>query len=115
MRALVDERVTKGIRLHHPLWLSCFRIHRRQAQSYRVNRVFLAGDASHIHSPVGGPGMNIGLRDAYNLGWKLALVLKGLGRPEILDSYSAERQCGGARGADRDRCRHPGRLAARLR
>ncbi|HLH78376.1 MAG TPA: FAD-dependent monooxygenase [Candidatus Binataceae bacterium] len=95
MQALVDSRATKGIRLHDALWLSYFRIHRRQAQSYRVNRVFLAGDACHIHSPAGGQGMNTGLQDAYNLGWKLALVLKGLGRAEILDSYSAERHAVG--------------------
>jgi 2-polyprenyl-6-methoxyphenol hydroxylase-like FAD-dependent oxidoreductase len=95
MQALVDARATKGIRLHDPRWLSYFRIHRRQAQSYRVNRAFLAGDACHIHSPAGGQGMNTGLQDAYNLGWKLALVLKGQGRAEILDSYSAERHAVG--------------------
>jgi 2-polyprenyl-6-methoxyphenol hydroxylase-like FAD-dependent oxidoreductase len=95
MQALVSERATKDVRLHDPQWLSYFRIHRRQAQSYRVNRVFLAGDACHIHSPAGGQGMNTGLQDAYNLGWKLALVLKGLGRPEILDSYGAERHAVG--------------------
>jgi hypothetical protein len=59
---------------------------------YRVGRVFLAGDAAHIHPPTGGQGMNTGLQDAYNLAWKLALAVKGLAHPRLLDSYSAERQ-----------------------
>lgn len=77
--------------ISHPTWLSNFSISRRMVSSYRQGRVFLAGDAAHIHSPVGGLGMNTGLQDAYNLGWKLALVLKGKASPSLLDTYQEER------------------------
>ena len=60
-------------------------------ERFRVGRVFLVGDAAHIHSPAGGQGMNTGIGDAYNLGWKLALVAKGLAHESLLDSYEAER------------------------
>jgi 2-polyprenyl-6-methoxyphenol hydroxylase-like FAD-dependent oxidoreductase len=73
-------------------WSSVFRISHRIVPRYRVGRAFLAGDAAHIHPPTGGQGMNTGLQDAYNLAWKLALDVQGLGRPDLLDSYSAERQ-----------------------
>jgi hypothetical protein len=68
-----------------------FRIHRRIIPSFRDGRVFLAGDAAHIHSPVGGQGMNLGIQDSFNLAWKLALVTRGFGRPILLDSYASER------------------------
>jgi hypothetical protein len=61
------------------------------SERFRVGRVFLAGDAAHIHSPVGGQGMNTGIQDAYNLAWKLALVVRGEARGGLLDSYEAER------------------------
>jgi len=77
--------------LSDPRWLAGFRIHRRIASSFRKGRVFLAGDAAHIHSPLGGQGMNTGIQDAYNLAWKLALVARGVARPSLLDSYQAER------------------------
>ena len=73
-------------------WSSVFRISHRIVPRYRVGRVFLAGDAAHIHPPTGGQGMNTGLQDAYNLAWKLALAVKGLAHPNLLESYSAERQ-----------------------
>src|SRR5581483_3873833 len=63
--------------------------------SYRLGRAFLAGDSAHIHSPAGGQGMNTGIQDAYNLGWKLALSLKGLLKPAVLDSYAPERHAVG--------------------
>jgi 2-polyprenyl-6-methoxyphenol hydroxylase-like FAD-dependent oxidoreductase len=63
----------------------------RQAAEYRVGRVFLAGDAAHVHSPAGGQGLNLGLQDAFNLGWKLAEVIRGESGDELLDSYHAER------------------------
>jgi hypothetical protein len=66
-------------------------LHHRQAQHYRTGRIFLAGDAAHIHSPVGAQGMNTGIQDAWNLGWKLALVARGVARPTLLDSYETER------------------------
>lgn len=77
-------------------WLAQFRVHCRQVQSYRDDRVFLAGDAAHIHSPVGGQGMNTGIQDAHNLAWKLALVHRGTARGLLLDSYQAERHALGA-------------------
>ena len=95
LQAIVDDHCGSGVRLHDPKWMTYFKIHRRQSTSYRVGRVFLAGDAAHIHSPAGGQGMNTGLQDAYNLAWKLALMLKGIVRPAILDSYSAERHAVG--------------------
>jgi len=72
-------------------WFSTYRIHHRRAQRFRDRRCFLLGDAAHIHSPVGAQGMNTGLQDAYNLGWKLGLVVSGGADPALLDSYEAER------------------------
>ncbi|MGA8115619.1 MAG: FAD-dependent monooxygenase [Actinocatenispora sp.] len=69
----------------------------RQAATYRVGRVLLAGDAAHVHSPIGGQGLNLGLQDAMNLGWKLALVARGLAPESLLDTYTAERHPVGAR------------------
>ena len=69
-----------------------FRIHRREAGQFRKDRVFLLGDAAHIHSPVGGQGMNAGIQDAFNLAWKLSLVLRNGNNPGLLDSYEAERK-----------------------
>jgi 2-polyprenyl-6-methoxyphenol hydroxylase-like FAD-dependent oxidoreductase len=77
--------------MHDPRWMSRFHSDERQAPSYRVGRVFLAGDAAHVHSPAGGQGMNTGLQDAANLGWKLATVLGGHADPSLLDTYQAER------------------------
>jgi 2-polyprenyl-6-methoxyphenol hydroxylase-like FAD-dependent oxidoreductase len=91
VQAIVDERGPGGVRLSEPHWLAGFRIHERKVADYRRGRVFLAGDAAHIHSPAGGQGMNTGMQDAYNLAWKLALVQAGRARPSLLDSYSAER------------------------
>ena len=76
--------------MHDPRWLSRFHSDERQAPHYRVGRVFLAGDAAHCHSPAGGMGMNTGIQDAANLGWKLALAVHGAG-DRILDTYEAER------------------------
>ncbi|MFC2249035.1 FAD-dependent monooxygenase [Labrys portucalensis] len=77
-------------------WLSRFTDAARQAASYRQGRVLLAGDAAHVHSPVGGQGLNIGLQDAVNLGWKLAQVVKGISPDDLLDTYHAERHPVGA-------------------
>jgi len=68
----------------------------RQVTSYRMGRVLLAGDAAHVHSPFGGQGMNLGLGDAMNLGWKLASVIKGWKPEDLLDTYTAERRPIGA-------------------
>lgn len=72
-------------------WFSTYRIHHRSALRFRDRRCFLLGDAAHIHSPVGAQGMNTGLQDAYNLGWKLALVVQGQAHAALLDSYEEER------------------------
>jgi 2-polyprenyl-6-methoxyphenol hydroxylase-like FAD-dependent oxidoreductase len=88
---LVDERGPKGARVSDPAWMIGFKIHHRRTDRFRVGRAFLAGDAAHIHSPVGGQGMNTGIQDAYNLAWKLALVARGVAHDSILDSYDAER------------------------
>jgi 2-polyprenyl-6-methoxyphenol hydroxylase-like FAD-dependent oxidoreductase len=72
-------------------WFSTYRIYHRAAERFRDRRCFLLGDAAHIHSPMGGQGMNTGLQDAYNLAWKLALVVKGEADPALLDTYEQER------------------------
>ncbi|KAL2017112.1 hypothetical protein VTK56DRAFT_2584 [Thermocarpiscus australiensis] len=108
--------------LHDPIWLTRYRLHRRGVNRYRDGRLFLAGDAAHIHSPAGGQGMNTGIQDSINLGWKLALALalqlqaqaeeaQGQGKEDVLakaeallDTYDAERQPVGRallRGTDR--------------
>jgi len=95
IQALVDERTGGGFRAVDPVWLSGFRVHERKVSDYRQGRVFLAGDAAHIHSPAGGQGMNTGMQDAINLAWKLALVTQGAAAPALLDSYSPERSAVG--------------------
>ena len=77
--------------VHSPRWLSRFGDATRQAERYRVGRVLLAGDAAHIHPPVGGQGLNLGIQDAFNLGWKLAAEVNGWAPEGLLDSYHAER------------------------
>lgn len=76
---------------HSPTWLSRFTDMARQAATYRAGRVLLAGDAAHVHSPVGGQGLNIGVQDAFNLGWKLAQVVRRDSPDSLLDTYHAER------------------------
>ncbi|MFJ9536236.1 FAD-dependent monooxygenase [Streptomyces sp. NPDC101225] len=77
--------------MHDARWMSRFHSDERQAPAYRVGRVFLAGDAAHVHTPAGGQGMNTGLQDSANLSWKLAAVVQGHADPALLDSYQAER------------------------
>jgi len=90
---LIDERRRPfGAQLSDLRWSSVFHIHRREAARFREGRVFLLGDAAHIHSPVGGQGMNMGMQDAFNLAWKLSLVIRGAASPELLDGYEAERK-----------------------
>jgi hypothetical protein len=98
LQATLERRSGRtDIRLHEPEWSTLWRANIRLVDRYRVGRVFLAGDAAHIHSPAGGQGMNTGIQDAHNLGWKLAAVAKGAS-PELLDStallnsYEAERR-----------------------
>lgn len=77
--------------IHRPTWISRFTDMTRQAAAYRDGRVLLAGDAAHVHSPVGGQGLNTGVQDAVNLGWKLAQVVNGTSPESLLDTYHAER------------------------
>ncbi len=92
LQALSDALTGGGLRLHDPVWLTYFRLQHRQAARYQAGRVFLAGDAAHVHSPAGAQGMNTGIQDAWNLGWKLALVTRGVAEEALLDSYDAERR-----------------------
>jgi 3-(3-hydroxy-phenyl)propionate hydroxylase len=87
----------KDFGVHNVTWLSRFTDMARQAASYRERRVLLAGDAAHVHSPAGGQGLNIGVQDAVNLGWKLAQVVSGTSPENLLDTYRAERHPIGAR------------------
>jgi FAD binding domain len=77
--------------VHSPIWISRFTDMARQAAAYRDRRVLLAGDAAHVHNPVGGQGLNTGVQDAVNLGWKLAQVVKETSPDSLLDTYHAER------------------------
>jgi len=90
LQAIIDRRIG-GIQVLRSHWLTGFEIRHARVPAYRWGRVFLAGDAAHIHSPAGGQGMNTGMQDAFNLAWKLAAVLKGDGGDTLLDSYQAER------------------------
>lgn len=92
MQAIVERRTGRtDIRLHQPEWSTLWRANIRLVERYREGRVFLAGDAAHIHSPAGGQGMNTGIQDSCNLGWKLAAVAGGAS-PTLLDTYEAERR-----------------------
>jgi 3-(3-hydroxy-phenyl)propionate hydroxylase len=82
---------------HSPTWISRFTDMTRQAATYRSGRVLLAGDAAHVHSPIGGMGLSTGVQDAVNLGWKLAQVVSGVSSESLLDTYHAERHPVGAR------------------
>jgi 2-polyprenyl-6-methoxyphenol hydroxylase-like FAD-dependent oxidoreductase len=87
----IRKEAGSGLVFQKCSWFSTYRIHHRRAERFRDRRCFLLGDAAHIHSPVGAQGMNTGLQDAYNLGWKLALVTSGSADEALLDSYEAER------------------------
>ncbi len=91
VRRLMGERGIDYRSVGNPNWLAYFKLHHRMVDKYGDGRVFLCGDAAHIHSPIGGQGMNTGIQDSYNLAWKLALVLKGESPGSLLDSYNTER------------------------
>lgn len=90
-QAMVDERVPFPATVVKEYWVTRYRVHSRTVPRYRAGRVFLVGDAAHVHSPAGAQGMNTGIQDGYNLAWKLALVERGLAGASLLDSYQAER------------------------
>lgn len=91
LRAALSAVYGTDFGVHNVTWLSRFSDMARQAASYREGRVLLAGDSAHVHSPAGGQGLNIGVQDAVNLGWKLAQVASGTSPPSLLDTYQAER------------------------
>ena len=92
IQQILGIRGPKGLVAKDPVWLSRFAINERKVADYRAQRVFLAGDAAHVHSPAGGQGMNTGMHDAFNLAWKLSLASRGLCAAEpLLASYSSER------------------------
>jgi 2-polyprenyl-6-methoxyphenol hydroxylase-like FAD-dependent oxidoreductase len=92
VRKALIQRAPAAIEARSLLWSSYFRIHHRQVAQLSVGRIFVAGDAAHIHSPFGAQGMNTGLQDAWNLVWKLDLAARGRGNQPLLDSYTAERR-----------------------
>ncbi len=92
VRQMLTERGPAGIEARSLVWSSYFRIHHRQVAQLRKGRIFVAGDAAHIHSPMGGQGMNTGLQDIWNLVWKLDLAVQGRAGDHLLDSYTAERR-----------------------
>jgi 2-polyprenyl-6-methoxyphenol hydroxylase-like FAD-dependent oxidoreductase len=94
LQAIFNARTPGGV-LSDPIWKEYYRVHCRQAERYQVGRVFLAGDAAHVSSNIGGQGMNTGMQDAYNLGWKLGLVLNAKSPASLLDSYHPERHQAG--------------------
>ena len=91
-RARLERALGEAPALGEPWWLSRFSIHRRLASHYRRNMVFIAGDACHVQSPLGAQGMNTGIADAFNLGWKMALYIQGHGDGSLLDTYERERR-----------------------
>ncbi|GAT33492.1 2-polyprenyl-6-methoxyphenol hydroxylase [Terrimicrobium sacchariphilum] len=91
IEAIIQDRFGSRIPMYDPVWISPFGINTRLSPAMKKGRVFIAGDASHVHSPVGGQGMNTGIQDAINLSWKLASVLHGNGGEGLLSSYQIER------------------------
>lgn len=91
IQKLYDRTVHLPAQLHHLNWSSRFRINSRHMTTLRAGRVLFGGDAAHVHSPAGGQGMNTGIQDMINLCWKLAMVLRGEARPELLDTYQTDR------------------------
>src|SRR5437868_3428012 len=89
---LLRSKGFDNIQLSQPEWISATRYHKRLCDQFRVGNVFLAGDACHIHSPIGGQGLNTGLQDAFNLGWNLISVLSGEAPEKLLVTYKIERR-----------------------
>ena len=91
----IEEKIKEVSKINFSIeklnWFSTYRVHHRCVDAFSRGRIFLAGDAAHIHSPAGGQGMNTGLQDAHNLGWKMAFVLKGFSNPNLLNTYNEER------------------------
>jgi 2-polyprenyl-6-methoxyphenol hydroxylase-like FAD-dependent oxidoreductase len=103
LQVVADRLFPQKLQMSDLRWSSLFRISMRLAARYREGRAFIAGDAAHIHPPTGGQGMNTGIQDAYNLAWKMALVLHGKASPDLLDTYETERRAVGAEVVSRTR------------
>ncbi len=101
IQAVLDDLAPEPTTASNLRWSSIFRIKHGIVDRYREGRVFVAGDAAHLHPPAGGQGMNTGIQDAWNLGWKLALAVRGIAAPGLLDSYEAERRPAGKAVVDR--------------
>jgi 2-polyprenyl-6-methoxyphenol hydroxylase-like FAD-dependent oxidoreductase len=101
IQAAIDDLGPAGSTASNLRWASIFRIKHGIVDRYREGRVFVAGDAAHLHPPAGGQGMNTGIQDAWNLSWKLALAVRGEAAPGLLDSYDAERRPAGRAIVDR--------------
>jgi 2-polyprenyl-6-methoxyphenol hydroxylase-like FAD-dependent oxidoreductase len=95
VQAIIDRRGPGHMTAFDPIWLAGFRINGRKVKDYRSGRAFVLGDAAHVHSPAGGQGMNTGMQDAFNLTWKLALVIRNICGDRLLESYSPERSAVG--------------------
>jgi hypothetical protein len=87
----IKEQAKMKLEMSDVRWFSLYKVHSRRVNKFSKGRCFLAGDSAHIHSPAGAQGMNTGIQDAYNLAWKLALVVKGFASEKLLDSYNEER------------------------
>src|SRR6476660_8571405 len=92
IQAVLDRLSPEPTTARNMRWSSVFRISHRIVDAYGHGRVFVAGDAAHIHPPTGAQGMNTGIQDAHNLAWKVALAVSGAAAPDLLDSYDAERR-----------------------
>ena len=91
IEARIKEEAQLDLDITRVDWFSTYKVHSRHVEKFSSGRCFLAGDSAHIHTPAGGQGMNTGIQDAYNLAWKLALVIKGVARESLLDTYNEER------------------------
>ncbi|GAB3547208.1 2-polyprenyl-6-methoxyphenol hydroxylase-like FAD-dependent oxidoreductase [Actinopolyspora lacussalsi] len=114
MQSVIDTQGPRGVSITDPVWETVFRVHARRAGEFRRGRVFLAGDAAHVHSPAGGQGMNNGLQDAHNIAWKIAAVLRGDSPSTLLSTYDTERKEATTR-IVRDTDLHTRALTARTR
>ena len=106
VQALLDRRRLPAMQASDPVWMARFHISHRKVREFRRLRVFLAGDAAHIHSPAGGQGMNTGIQDAFNLAWKLALVVRGRALRSTARELSRRAGTGRARRAQSNRSDH---------
>jgi 2-polyprenyl-6-methoxyphenol hydroxylase-like FAD-dependent oxidoreductase len=87
----IKQQIISPVDFEELRWFSAYKVHSRKADSFSRGRCFIAGDAAHIHTPAGGQGMNTGIQDAYNLAWKLALIIKGKVNADVLETYNTER------------------------